>query len=81
MLDRRYDLQLLLYSLALHRYLRQRIKDYRYQRHFGGAYYLFLRAMRAGSGSDFGVHFECPAEADIEALDTLLDYQSTLLVP
>ena len=81
MLDRRYDLQLLLYSLALHRYLRQRIKDYRYQRHFGGAYYLFLRAMRPGSGSDFGVHFECPAEADIEALDTLLDYQSTLLVP
>ncbi len=79
MLDRRYDLQLLLYSIALHRYLRQRIKDYSYQLHFGGAYYLFLRAMRKNNASDFGVYFECPTQADIEALDALLNYHNAIV--
>ena len=32
----RYDLQYQLYTLALHRYLRHRIADYDYDRHFGG---------------------------------------------
>lgn len=72
MLDRRYDLQLLIYSLALHRYLRQRIHNYDYQQHFGGAYYLFLRAMRRSSGADYGVYFENPPQSDIEELDALL---------
>ncbi len=69
MLDRRYDLQSLIYSIALHRYLRQRIPNYDYQQHFGGAYYLFLRAMRPQSGPDYGVHFEKPNFDDIETLD------------
>ncbi len=72
MLDRRYDLQLLIYSIALHRYLRQRIRNYDYQQHFGGAYYLFLRAMRRNSGAEYGVYFEKPPQSDIEELDTLL---------
>ena len=71
MYDRRYDLQLLIYSIALHRYLRQRIPDYDYQRHFGGAYYLFLRAMRPQTGAKYGVHFERPPLAEIDALDKL----------
>ena len=74
MLDRRYDLQALLYSVALHRYLGQRIHGYRYERHFGGCYYLFLRAMRPQSGADFGVHFERPEAARLEAFDRLLAY-------
>ncbi|TPV75747.1 exodeoxyribonuclease V subunit beta, partial [Klebsiella pneumoniae] len=37
----RYDLQYQLYSLALHRYLRHRLADYDYDRHFGGVIYLF----------------------------------------
>ena len=81
MLDRRYDLQCLLYSLALHRYLRQRVKKYSYRDHFGGAYYLFLRAMRVDSGSSFGVHFERPDEVEIEMLDNLFNYQNTVLEP
>ncbi len=72
MLDRRYDLQLHIYSIALHRYLRQRIRNYDYQQHFGGAYYLFLRAMRRSSGADFGVYYEKPCQSDIEELDALL---------
>jgi len=71
-LDRRYDLQYLLYSIALHRYLSQRIPDYVYERHFGGVYYLFIRAMRPDQASHNGVYFDLPAYADLKALDTLL---------
>jgi len=44
--EHRYDLQYLIYALALHRYLESRLPDYDYQSHFGGVYYLFLRGMR-----------------------------------
>lgn len=70
--DRRYDLQYLLYSVALHRYLSQRIADYQYQRDFGGVYYLFIRAMRPNQQSLPGVYFELPNYAELNALDTLL---------
>ncbi|WP_019404963.1 exodeoxyribonuclease V subunit beta, partial [Klebsiella pneumoniae] len=46
----RYDLQYQLYSLALHRYLRHRLADYDYDRHFGGVIYLFLRGMDGQEG-------------------------------
>ena len=66
---RRYDLQYLLYSLALHRYLQQRQKDYAYERHFGGVYYLFLRAMRPETGPAFGIYFHRPRFATMQSLD------------
>lgn len=63
-----YYLQALLYTLALHRYLRLRVPAYDYATHFGGVYYLFLRGMDpAAAGS--GVYFEQPPQALIEALD------------
>ncbi|MBD8524260.1 UvrD-helicase domain-containing protein [Pseudomarimonas arenosa] len=40
-----YRFQALLYSVAVHRYLRQRRPDYEPQRHLGEACYLFLRAV------------------------------------
>ena len=67
--DRRYDLQYLIYSLALHRYLKLRLSGYDYDRHFGGAYYLFLRGMRPEHGNNYGVHFDRPDKALIEMLD------------
>ncbi len=66
---RHYDLQYLLYSLALHRHLRNRLPDYRYKQHFGGVYYLFLRGMRPQHGPKRGVWFTRPAETTIETLD------------
>ncbi|MCW2483529.1 hypothetical protein, partial [Candidatus Symbiopectobacterium sp. NZEC135] len=45
MMAHRYDLQYQLYTLALHRYLRHRVPDYDYDRHIGGAIYLFLRGV------------------------------------
>jgi exodeoxyribonuclease V beta subunit len=64
-----YFLQYLLYSVALHRYLAQRLPDYDYERHFGSVYYLFLRGMSPASGTEFGVFRERPAKRLIEALD------------
>lgn len=40
-----YDLQYLIYSWALDRYLDQRIQHYSRDTHFGGVYYFFLRGM------------------------------------
>ena len=58
----------MLYLLALHRLLKARLPGYDYDRHVGGAVYLFLRGSRAPRG---GVHFERPPKALIEALDRL----------
>ena len=74
MLDRRYDLQSLIYALALHRLLAQRLPDYDYEQHFGGSYYLFLRAMRPLQGCRYGIHFERPQRLVIEQFDDLFRF-------
>ena len=63
-----YDLQYLIYAVALHRHLAQTLPDYRYETHFGGVFYLFLRGMD-GQSSKTGVFFDRPDEALILALD------------
>ncbi len=60
----RYDLQYQLYSLALHRYLRHRLADYDYDRHFGGVIYLFLRGMDGRGGGAGDLHHPAGATAD-----------------
>jgi len=40
-----YDLQYLIYALALHRYLQLNLPDYNPAQHFGGVYYFYLRGM------------------------------------
>jgi len=71
MYDHHYHLQYLIYSLALHRYLQQRIADYNYQQHFGGVYYLFLRGMTATGENREGIFFDRPKQEVIEQLDAL----------
>jgi exodeoxyribonuclease V beta subunit len=68
MLAKRYDLQYVLYLLALHRQLALRMPDYDYDVHMGGAVYLFLRGTNAPSK---GVYVDRPPRALIEALDAL----------
>lgn len=76
MMDHRYDLQYQLYTLALHRFLQQRIPDYDYKSHFGGIYYLFLRGIdKAHPGN--GVYAYLPDEAFVLALDSLFTGQSS----
>ena len=68
-MDHRYDVQYVLYTLALHRLLQVRLPNYDYDQHMGGAVYVFLRGIdQAGAG----VHLHRPARALIEALDALL---------
>ena len=67
-LEHRYDLQYVLYLLALHRQLRARLPDYDYDRHVGGAVYIFLRGAYSPSQ---GVYFVKPPRTLIEQLDGL----------
>ena len=67
-LAQRYELQYVLYLLAVHRLLKLRLPDYDYERHVGGALYLFLRGSHAPSQ---GVHAERPPRELIEGLDAL----------
>ncbi len=67
-----YYLQYHLYVLAVHRHLAARLRDYRYERDFGGVYYLFLRGMSAKHEPGCGVFHDRPSEALIEDLSRLL---------
>ncbi|GIG39551.1 UvrD-helicase domain-containing protein [Cellulomonas phragmiteti] len=80
MLDAHYPLQLLLYTVALHRFLRWRLAGYDPQRHLGGGAYLFVRGMCGpatpvvdGSPSPCGVVSWRPPAALVVALSALLD--------
>jgi exodeoxyribonuclease V beta subunit len=66
-----YHLQYLLYTLALHRFLKQRLPDYDYEQHIGGNYYLFLRGMDQENENFEGVYFSRPKRALIEKLDAI----------
>lgn len=67
-LHKRYEVQYVLYTLALHRLLKVRLPGYDYAQHMGGAVYLFLRGIHAEGA---GVHVCRPPQALIEALDDL----------
>jgi exodeoxyribonuclease V beta subunit len=70
MREHHYVLQYHLYVVALHRYLASRLPRYDYDRHFGGVYYAFIRAIRAGERS--GWYVDRPPRALVEALDGLI---------
>jgi len=67
-----YRLQYLLYTVALDRYLALRVPGYRYDTHFGGAIYVFLRGVSAERGEEFGFYRDLPPEALIRELGELL---------
>ena len=66
-----YYLQYHLYLLALHRMLGLRKKDYDYDRHIGGVFYLFIKGMEPRRGPSHGVFFDRPSRAMIDALSEL----------
>lgn len=74
MLDKRYDLQAVLYLLALHRLLKSRLGDsYDYDQHIGGFVYLFLRGAKTATA---GRVTDKPPRLLIESLDALFNGQS-----
>jgi exodeoxyribonuclease V beta subunit len=73
-----YPLQALLYTVALHRYLRWRLRGYDPDRNLAGVLYLFLRGMTgAGTplvdGQPCGVFAWRPPTSLVLALSDLLD--------
>ena len=72
MADSEYTLQALIYTLALHRWLRFRLGDsYDYARDFGGVRYLFCRGLDASGDTSSGLYARTPPQALVEALDAL----------
>ena len=77
MRDELYTLQYHIYTLALHQYLRRRLPGYRYERHFGGVAYVFLRGVDRRRGPEFGVFVDTPHPELVHALGRALipDYE------
>jgi exodeoxyribonuclease V beta subunit len=71
MAEHHYLLQALLYTVALHRYLRQRMDGYTAEQHLGDSWYLFVRAigLEPVDETAFGVWRRRWPTALIEALD------------
>lgn len=67
MAEHHYPLQALLYTVALHRYLRQRMDGYTAERQLGDSWYLFVRALGLAPGLGVWRH-RWPVTL-IEALD------------
>lgn len=65
-----YFLQYLVYTVALHQFLKGRLQGYSYDTHFGGVFYLFLRGM--GRDGDHGIFYDRPSLALIEDLSKVL---------
>ena len=75
MAEHGYHLQYLLYAVALDRYLQRRIPDYRYETHFGGVLYLFVRGVRPAwrncDGTAAGVYAHVPPHEALLKLNAL----------
>ncbi len=67
-----YDVQYLIYTVALDQYLKKRLPGYTYEKHFGGVYYFFLRGVNSKAGKTNGIYFDRPAEQLIMQLKKVL---------
>lgn len=73
-----YDLQYLIYSLALHRHLKYTLADYDPEQHFGGVYYLYLRGMTDQTEhQDCGVYYRQIKVAELTQLDNIFAGETT----
>lgn len=70
MAEHLYFLQCLFYAVAVHNLLKERLAGYDYRRHFGGAYYVFLRGVDGRPGQ--GIFAAHPEPALIEELSLVL---------
>ena len=67
-----YNLQYYIYTLALHQYLRWRMPNYRYEKDFGGVFYIFIRGVDSNLGPEFGIFNDIPESRFIKMLGKLL---------
>lgn len=77
MIKEKYVLQVVLYAVALHRYLGMRLPNYEPQTHFGGVAYLYVRGMtgpegpKTADGEPYGIMSWKPTVGLLEDLDDL----------
>jgi len=71
MTNNNYHLQYYVYTIAVKRFLEKRLPDFDYNKHFGGAFYLFLRGIRAENNT--GIFFNRPQKELIERLEEILE--------
>ncbi len=67
-----YFLQYHLYTTALNQLLKQKIEKYDYASHFGGVFYIFLRAIAPDRNVPAGLFYDCPDPDLVAALTQLL---------
>jgi exodeoxyribonuclease V beta subunit len=67
--ENNYHLQYLLYTVALKKYLSDRLPDFDYDRDFGGVIYLFIRGIR--KGTDYGLFTSKPSLQTIQQLEKM----------
>jgi exodeoxyribonuclease V beta subunit len=67
-----YILQYHLYTLALHRHLQHRKPAYRYEKDFGGVFYIFLRGVDVSRGPEYGIYYDLPDPDLIQSLGETL---------
>ncbi len=66
MYENNYNLQFLIYTVALTKYLKLRKPDFDYDTHFGGVIYLFLRGVRAEGQT--GIYYSKPSKELIKQM-------------
>ena len=64
-----YHLQYLIYTVAVKKYLEQRLENFDYDTHFGGVIYMFLRGNRAGEST--GIYTNKPSLEQVQHLERL----------
>ena len=67
-----YTLQYHIYTVALNKYLSLKYKDYNYDAHFGGVFYVFLRGVNPEPGNNNGLFYDKPSAGLIGELSQLL---------
>ena len=72
-----YDMQYLIYTVALDQYLKRRLAGYTYDKHFGGVFYFFLRGLNSKAGATNGIYYNRPDEKLIRELGKALLAQNT----
>jgi exodeoxyribonuclease V beta subunit len=61
-----YDLQYMIYTAALHLHLSKTVKNYDYDKHFGGVFYIFLRGVDEKGKN--GIYYKKPDKDVVESL-------------
>jgi exodeoxyribonuclease V beta subunit len=70
MVSHNYGLQFWIYTVVLHRHLKNIIHSYSYEKHFGGVFYLFVRGM-VPERRNSGVFFTLPDKKKVMELERI----------